>query len=77
MKRPLAKRIIARTARAFAPDCEKSWLRVTLPSGESVRVEVVITRGERNSVAVLAVEAPPGSSIVAGEKLTRNQGGVA
>ena len=71
MSKPRAWRIIARTARAFAPNCEKSWLRVTLPSGESVRVEVVITRGQRNSVAVLAVEAPAGSSIIAGEKLVK------
>lgn len=75
MSHSAAKRVMARTARSFAPDCEKSWLRVTLPSGESVRVEVVATRGVMNSVAVLAVEAPPGSSIVGGEKLTRTQGG--
>ena len=67
MKR--TKRMLARTAKAFAPDCDKSWLRVTLKDGSVVRIQVICTRGLNNSVAILEVDAPKGSRIEPGEQL--------
>ncbi len=69
MSQNRTRRVLARTAQAFAPHCDKSWFRVTLPSGEVVTVTVLVTRGERNSVAVLEVDAPKGARVLRGEEL--------
>ena len=66
-----SKRVVVRTASAFAPDCDKSWLAVDLPSGERVIVSLLQTRGERNSVGVISIDAPRGSVVRRGEELNK------
>lgn len=61
---------VVRTVQASAPDSDRSWFVVRLPSGETVTVKAVATRGEWNNRVVLDVTTPRGAVLTCGENVT-------
>ncbi len=61
---------VVRTVQASAPDSNRSWFVVRLPSGETVEVKVWQTRGEMNNRVVMDVTTPRGAVLTCGENVT-------
>ena len=61
--------IARRTVKAtIPPESNRSWLTITLPSGEEVKIDVLGTQGSANNRVAIAITAPRGFKLLYGEK---------